>query len=136
MTSETMFAIGARSRGAAAPPGDILAPPGRLLPPSDLYPGPFLGQNASNPRRCYFFCFCRKRLILGQKGTPIPLKTFFLENACFWDKRQSNFSEEPYFAFQTLVSAPLMFAQSPSIGFKWEIGCTVPKNSNKSDVRC
>jgi len=24
---------------------------------------------------------------------------------------------------------------SPSIGFKWEIGCTVPKNSNKSDVR-
>jgi len=22
------------------------------------------------------------------------------------------------------------------IGFKWEIGCTVPKNSHKSDVRC
>jgi len=29
-----------------------------------------------------------------------------------------------------------VFAQSPSIGFKWEIGCTVPKNSNKSDVIC
>jgi len=26
-------------------------------------------------------------------------------------------------------------AQSLSIGFKWEIGCTVPKNNNKSDVR-
>jgi len=30
--------ISAGSRGATAPPGDILAPPGRLLP-SDFYPG-------------------------------------------------------------------------------------------------
>jgi len=34
------------------------------------------------------------------------------------------------------MTSETMFAQSPSIGFKWEIGCTVPKNNNKSDVRC
>jgi len=34
------------------------------------------------------------------------------------------------------MTSDTMFAQSPSIGFKWEIGCMVPKNCNKSDVRC
>jgi len=33
------------------------------------------------------------------------------------------------------MTSETMFAQSPSIGFKWEIGCTVPRNRNKSDVR-
>jgi len=33
------------------------------------------------------------------------------------------------------MTSETMFAQSPSIRYKWEIGCTVPKNSNKSDVR-
>jgi len=33
---KSTYAIGAGSRGAAAPPGDILAPPGRLLPPLRL----------------------------------------------------------------------------------------------------
>jgi len=35
------------------------------------------------------------------------------------------------------MTSVAMFTQSPSMGFKWEIGCTgtVPKNSNKSDVR-
>jgi len=43
----------------------------------------------------------RERWFLGQKDTPIPVETFFfLENACFWDKKQSNFGEEPYFALQ------------------------------------
>jgi len=33
------------------------------------------------------------------------------------------------------MTSETMLAQRPSIGFKWEIGCTVPKNINKSDVR-
>jgi len=32
------------------------------------------------------------------------------------------------------MTSETIFAQSHSVGFKWEIGCTVPKNSNKSDV--
>jgi len=34
------------------------------------------------------------------------------------------------------MTSETMFAQSLSIGFKWENGCTVSKNSNKSDVKC
>jgi len=32
------------------------------------------------------------------------------------------------------MTSETMFAQNLSIGFKWKIGCTVPKNSNKSDL--
>jgi len=32
------------------------------------------------------------------------------------------------------MTSETMFAQSPSIGFKCEIGCTIPKNRSKSDV--
>jgi len=35
----------------------------------------------------------------------------------------------------SMTSETMLFAQSPSIGFKWEIGCTVPRNNSKSDVR-
>jgi len=34
------------------------------------------------------------------------------------------------------MTSETMFAPSPFVGFKWEIECTDPKNSNKSDVRC
>jgi len=30
------------------------------------------------------------------------------------------------------MTSEIMFAQSPSIGFKWEIGCTVAKKAIKA----
>jgi len=55
-------------------------------------------------RRRLFFFFV-ERLILGQKDTLIQAKTFFLR--LFLGQKHSNFSEELYFAFQTLALSVL-----------------------------
>jgi len=64
----TVDIIGAGSGGAAAPPGDILAPLDDFFPPQTCILGHFWDKNASNPVKMFFlFCLIRERLILGQK---------------------------------------------------------------------
>jgi len=84
--------IGAESggQGGQLPPGDILAPLDDFCPPSDFYPGPYLGQitplifffidfesKTLWVRIKTFFLLYRERIILGQNVTPNPVKTFF-----------------------------------------------------------
>jgi len=94
---------------AASLPGDILAPLGDFCPPQTCILGHVWDKKTLLYRRRPFLFFFRERLFLGQKDTSNPAKTFFLfiyfflENACFWDKNQSKFCEEPYFALQTLA---------------------------------
>jgi len=78
--------IGAGSRRAAAPPppGDILASPGRLLPPPEKYAQiqgrSFFLENTSFQDKTLLirrkpFCFWRT-LLFGTKNALIPAKTF------------------------------------------------------------
>jgi len=49
-------------------------------------------------------CVQKTKTFLGPKDTPYPVKTFFFQRTLvFGTKKQSNFSEEPYFAFQALA---------------------------------
>jgi len=83
--------IGAGSRGQLPPLGDILTPPGRLLPPRRLVSWAIFGKKNAQIRR---------RLLL--KNAPYPAKTFFLENACFWDKKTLLIRRRPFF-WRTLL---------------------------------
>jgi len=40
---------------------------------------------------------------------------------------------KPTSDWSKILTSETMFAPSPSLGFKWQIGCTVPKKCNKSD---
>jgi len=99
--------IGAGSGRAAAPTGDILTPPGRLLPPQTF----ILGHNSQG------------MLVSGSKRrSKSGEDLFFLENADFWDRKQSLCHEEPILAMQTL--APLVLPPLP-----------VPYNSSRATAR-
>jgi len=61
------------------PPGDILTPPGRLLPPLRLVSWAIFGtKNASNPAKTLFFYN-------------------YLVNVCLWDKRTFQIRRRPFF---------------------------------------
>jgi len=83
-----------------------------------LYPGPFLGQkkNASNPAKTFFSFLFRERLFLGQKDIPNPAKTlFFLENACFWDKKTHQFQRRTLFRVSDFGALGLAPSPRPKI---------------------
>jgi len=93
--------ISAGSGGAAAPLEIFWPPLADFCPPSDFYPGPFLGQKTPLIRRRFFALFYLRTLVFESKRHSKSGEDLFLENAGF-SKRHSNFSEEPYFALQAL----------------------------------
>jgi len=46
-------------------------------------------------------------LFLGQKDAPNPVEIFFFRQRLFSGQKQSNYSEGPYLAFQTLALSVL-----------------------------
>jgi len=86
-------------REGGCPPGDILAPLGQLLPPPQtfilgyyFYKTLTLGLKRLSISGEDLYFFFRDRWFLGEKDTPFPVKTFFLENAGFWVKKDTLFS--------------------------------------------
>jgi len=75
--------------GAAAPPGDILAPLDDFCPSSDFYSGPLISENAG------FWI---------EKTFQFQWRPFFLENASFWVIKTLQFRWRPFFfVLRTLV---------------------------------